>query len=106
MSSPYTTRQIAELSGASVRQIEHWGVRGYVPIAHDGSGHTRAWSEEDLRLVRYLAKFVRAGFSPAISTWLAQQTIAMNPLPGMVTRIALDDVGDLWLEVTDTATEG
>lgn len=65
----YSTAEVAKLTGVSLRQLQFWDERGIVQPAEwgkgrgGGSGRYRRYSEDQLRLIRRMAKLRRAGVS-------------------------------------------
>lgn len=59
---PYTTQQVADRSGATIRQLSHWADRKYLmPIARGGVGTNLEWPDAELKAAQLMARFRRAG---------------------------------------------
>lgn len=52
----YSSVEVARLTGASYRMLDHWSRQGYIPGQHEpvGSGHHRVWTLDQLDRVRLL----------------------------------------------------
>lgn len=76
MSSPVegaTLREIVDEVKASYRQIDHWVRKGWLhPESKGGSGNDRRWPDEELAVLRRMARCVNAGLPPALSHELAR----------------------------------
>lgn len=69
----FSEAEIAELVGATYRQIDYWCRMGYLaPEFKGGSGYFRMWSDEDVGLARKMARLVRAGVVPATAARVAR----------------------------------
>lgn len=62
----YSTAEVAELTGFTVRQLNYWAVRGIVvPSVHQahGKGSRKLYAWEDLIQFRYIQHLTNAGWS-------------------------------------------
>ncbi len=61
MQGPFTSRDVAALTGITLRQLQWWDERGIVVPAREG--HRRLYSMEDLAEVAVICELRRRGFS-------------------------------------------
>lgn len=55
----YTTAEVAEMTGATLRQLQWWDRDGVVRPAHEG--HRRLYSDEQVSTVRKIVQLRAAG---------------------------------------------
>ena len=55
----FTTLEVSELTGASLRQLQHWRERGWIPTSR--SGHNQLWDERALRKAALFARVGKSG---------------------------------------------
>jgi MerR-like DNA binding protein len=76
--------------GMSYRQLDYWVRRGYLRPGNvgAGSGSTRVWSKDELRVASLMARLVQAGLPPATASMVARSRGARFELaPGVVVRV-------------------
>lgn len=56
-----TTKEVAKLTGASLRQLQYWVEEGLIPVKI--KGHSREWAIEDLRMADAILKLRRKRLS-------------------------------------------
>jgi hypothetical protein len=56
---------LCQVSGATFRQLDHWSRRGWLhPIGGIGTGYSRDWPADEVRVAKVMARLVNAGVSP------------------------------------------
>lgn len=86
----------ADPPGMSYRQLDYWVRRGYLRPgnADAGSGSTRQWPAEELRVAALMARLVDAGLQPATACVVARANRNRYELaPGIVVRIGAAEDG-------------
>ena len=69
---PYSTVEVAELTGATYRQLDHWCRRGFIPgqpTMGIGSGHRRLWTDkqvEEVELLMRASRLINATLDEAV----------------------------------------
>ncbi len=78
---------------ATHRQIDYWVRAGYLHPQHvGGSGNPREWTREELRVVRVMARLVKAGLQPAVAARAARSGALITELaPGVRLAVTYDD---------------
>lgn len=64
MSDPTTVEQALAGLPTTYRQVDHWVRQGHLNVPAPGTGANRAWSRRELKVLRYMAMLVQAGFRP------------------------------------------
>jgi hypothetical protein len=88
--TPNSTRDVADRTGATVRQLQYWTNHGIIPLARgapQGSGHVRLWSAADAVKVAELVRMLREGITLQKAAELIQ---AGKTATLVITRIDLD----------------
>jgi excisionase family DNA binding protein len=94
----YTTPQVAELTGATYRMIDHWTSRGFLPETATGSGSRRRFTEAELDTVRLVEQLLRVGFVLPRAFAIAEALVSDEEY-----RADFADVFQLSISVRDTA---
>lgn len=63
---------IAEIDGASYRQLDYWIRQGYLRVEAAGSGVWRTWPAEEIEVARVMARLTRVGIPPAVAERIAR----------------------------------
>lgn len=76
----YSTNEVCALTGFSYRQLHHWASSGYLgnDVVGHGSGSRRAWGEDHVRRLRWMAEHM----PPTISELWAQSAVALEDRDG------------------------
>ena len=73
------TEELAERTGATYRQVDHWARRGYLRVNSRGHGVLRHWSDEEIRVATVMARLVAAGLTPAAAHTAARGRSRIGP---------------------------
>ncbi len=78
---------------ATYRQIDHWVRAGYLHPQHSrGTGNPREWTREEMRVLRVMARLVKAGLQPAAAAKAARSGALITELaPGVRLAVSYDD---------------
>ncbi len=78
---------------ATYRQVDNWVRVGYLHPKHGvGSGNRREWTREELRVLRVMARLVKAGLQPAAAAKAARSgALIMELAPGVRLAVSYDD---------------
>ena len=68
MQTAFTSREVVQLTGISLRQLQWWDERGIVVAARDG--HRRVYSLDDLAEVAVICELRARGFSLQKIRWV------------------------------------
>ncbi len=59
------TQTLCDVSGATFRQVDHWCRKGYLkPVGGVGTGYSRDFPGDEVRVAKIMARLVSAGVSP------------------------------------------
>lgn len=64
MTGMYSTREVCQLTGVTLRQLDYWSGCGTIRAEHaeaDGSGTRRRWSARQIPIIRVLARLATLG---------------------------------------------
>lgn len=89
-----TAALIAE--GITYRQIEYWCRKGYLRVESTGSGVSREWPREEIRVARLMGTLTAAGMGTAAAADIARR--AAQHAEGTVCRFEIRP--GVWIEVT------
>lgn len=89
-----TTGDVAELVGATFRQVDYWLRRGFIPAPNPtpGAGTPREWTRDLVRCAAVIAALVRAGFTPEAAGELARADQRRVRCPGVAFTIIVSEV--------------
>lgn len=88
--------ELAEHVSVTYKRIDYWVRCGYVRPLGDirpGTGHTRDFSTHEVQVCEWLARLIKAGFTPAVAARIARWDRE-------AWRAALTALGDGWKEST------
>lgn len=77
--SQLTRAQVAERTGASPRQLDHWTRRGWLDAQMPGTGYRAEWSMAAIQAARLMARLVAAGLTPAAAARVARGERELAP---------------------------
>lgn len=86
-----STRRVAELSGATMRQLDYWDRNGLITVAvpAQGSGSRRRWSVSNLEQARALALFSEGVYNDAEHGVLSRLASEVAAHPGQKIQVPL-----------------
>jgi DNA-binding transcriptional MerR regulator len=69
---PYTTPQVAEITGATIRQLDHWARMEWIDLGPaPGTGKSRSWNRRSMLTATMIVKLLTAGFTVERSVKIA-----------------------------------
>jgi hypothetical protein len=81
-------------AGITYRQLDLWTRRGWVIPSREGEGegpgYRRIWSEPERRIVRVMARLVRAGIGPAAAAGIAREAVKQGRRVVAVVKVSAD----------------
>jgi len=68
-----STQKVADITGATIRQLNHWVAMQYVaPARVPGYGGMIEWSSKDIEIVTSMVRLISAGFTVQRAAKLAR----------------------------------
>ena len=68
-----TTTNDLITEGITSRQIQYWITSGYLKVANPGSGTSREWPAEEVRVARLMRELTAAGMTAKAAAYVARR---------------------------------
>lgn len=94
----FSTRDVARLSGAALRQLQHWTERSYIPGVKVAR-HCRRWNKDHVRKAAVLAKISESGTDVGPKIAAMEASIFHNRFLLFTSRRDLICATDSWFQV-------